>query len=105
MSRPADRRQSTRRTTTRRPAKAPDPWLVPAPLPELPPPSPAHDPTALLQSLGDPPLPGGRQLASYFTAAVERASSLATALILSAELPAADPQENDTIREAVADSV
>ena len=47
--------------------------------------------TALLRSLGDVPIAGSGDLASYFAAVVDRAASVATALALSAELPTAPP--------------
>jgi len=48
---------------------------------------PAADPTALLRSLGDPPLHGQGMTAEHYLAAViERAASLATALAASADL-------------------
>ena len=93
MNQPGRKRQPARRTAARRPPKPVDPWLVPAPLPDvelLPPPDNA---AALLQSLGDPPLAGGGPLASYFAAVVVRAASVATALALSAELPAVPPDD------------
>jgi hypothetical protein len=68
---------------------------VPGPLPEVQPVAPADDVTALLRSLGDIPIPGNGALASYFAAVVERAAAVATALALSAELPAAPPDAQD----------
>ena len=56
---------------------------------------PAADPTALLRSLGDPPLQGQGAVAEHYLAAVvERAAGLATALAATAGLladPDADP--------------
>jgi len=68
------------------------------PVPRLPEPSPitpAKDPTALLRSLGDPPLPGQGQVAEHYLAAViERAAVVATALAASAGvLASGDPDE------------
>ena len=55
---------------------------------------PAADPTALLRSLGDPPLHGqGMQAEHYLAAVIERAAGLATALAASADLLA--PAEPD----------
>jgi hypothetical protein len=93
MNQPAKKRRPTRRTTARRPARTFDPWLVPGPLPDVEPMPAPDNVAALLQSLGDPPLAGGGPLASYFAAVVERAASVATALALSAELPAATPDD------------
>ena len=53
------------------------------------------DVTALLHSLGDPPIAGGESLARYFAAVVERTAALAAALAMSAELPAAPPDTTD----------
>jgi hypothetical protein len=55
--------------------------------------APAADPTALLRSLGEPPLPGrGVAAEAYLAAVVERAAALATALAASADL-LAEPEE------------
>lgn len=57
---------------------------------------PADDPTALLRSLGDPPLHGQRVTAGHYLAAVvERAAGLATALAATADLLAPEPVEAD----------
>jgi hypothetical protein len=93
MNQPAKRRRSTRRTTAHRPTRTVDPWRVPAPLPDVEPKPPPDDVAALLHSLGDPTLAGGGSLVSYFSAVVERAASVATALILSTEMPAAPPED------------
>ena len=65
-------------------AAKPKPVDVWRPVPQLPDPAPitpASDPTALLRSLGDPPLPGQGAVAQHYLAAVvERAAGLATAL-------------------------
>ena len=99
MNRPSNGRRSTRRGTDRRPAKIPDPWIEPAPLPDLDAAPPADEPSALLRSLGEPPLADGDHLASYFAAAIERAAAIATALALSAELPAADVTTDASVPE------
>jgi hypothetical protein len=55
---------------------------------------PANDATALLRSLGDPPLQGqGAAARHYLAAVVERAAVLATALAATAGL-LADPEED-----------
>ncbi len=93
MNQPAKRRRPTRRTTAHRPTRTVDPWRAPAPLPDIEPMPSPDNVTALLHSLGDPTLAGGGSLASYFSAVVERAASVATALILSTELPTAPPDD------------
>jgi hypothetical protein len=70
-----------------RPEQAVDLWR---PVPELSLPDPivpVADPTALLRSLGDPPLQGQGAVAEHYLAAVvERAAGLAAALAASADL-------------------
>ena len=67
--------------------KAVDIWHPVPQLPEPEPIRPATDPTAVLRSLGDPPLPGQGAVAEHYLAAVvERAAVLATALAASAGL-------------------
>jgi uncharacterized Zn finger protein len=72
------RQQKRQRPPKRKPV---DLWR---PVPQLPDPEPivpAADPTALVRSLGDPPLQGQGQVAEHYLAAVvERAAGLATAL-------------------------
>ena len=102
MSENSPRQQPARRRRTSaggragpqdRPLRPEDLWR---PRSELPPPEPirpADDPTALLRSLGDPPLPGNRQATGHYLATVaERAAVLATALAASADL-LEDPDE------------
>ena len=91
MNQPAKKRRPTRRTNSRRPARPFDPWVTPAPLPDVEPMPSPDDVTALLRSLGDIPIAGNGDLAGYFAAVVERAASVATALALSTELPTAPP--------------
>ena len=53
---------------------------------------PASDPTALLRSLGDPPLTGQSVMAGrYMAAVVQRAAGLATALAAAGGLLAEEP--------------
>jgi hypothetical protein len=88
------RRQSGGRRRKNKP-KSVDLWR---PVPQLPDPEPirpADDPTAVLRSLGDPPLERQGAVAEHYLAAVlERASGLATALALSADL-LAEPDETE----------
>ncbi len=75
-------RQNTRPTV----AKPSDIWRPAPPLADPPPVVPSDDPTALLRSLGDPPLHEMSVLAGHYLAAVvARAAGLATALALSAD--------------------
>jgi hypothetical protein len=80
----------------RRGSKPADLWrAVPDP-PEPDDITPANDPTALLRSLGDPPLHGQRATAGHYLAAVvERAAGLATALAAAADLLAPEPGDAD----------
>jgi len=64
-----------------------DLWRPVPALGDIEPITPATDPTALLRSLGDPPLHGQGMTAEHYLAAViERAAGLATALAASADL-------------------
>ena len=82
-------RRNNQRSRNRRP-KPVKPIELWRPVPQLPPPAPivpADDPTAVLRSLGDPPLPGQGAVAGHYLAAVvERAAGLATALAATAGL-------------------
>ena len=89
------RRPSSRR---RRPKKgAPTTAEFWRPVPQLPDPEPiarADDPTALLRSLGDPPLQGQGAVAEHYLAAVvERSADVATALAAAAGLLAQHGEE------------
>ena len=89
MSAP-NRRRSNNRNRGPRP-KPVDLWRS---VPELPEPEPVarpSDPTVLVRSLGDPPVPGNAIVAGHYVASVvEQAAKLATALAASADL-LADP--------------
>ncbi len=62
-------------------------WRAVPQLAEPEPIVPVSDPTALLRSLGDPPLAGQQAVAEhYLSAVVERAAGLATALAAAAGL-------------------
>ena len=79
----------------RKKAKGSDVWRAGGPLPDPEPIVPLRDPTALLRSLGDPPLQGQSQVAQHYLAAVvERAAGLATALAAAAGL-LAQPSSDD----------
>jgi hypothetical protein len=85
MNRPQSRhgnqrqRASSKRATT-------DIWRQPAPLPDLEHVSPTDDATALIRSLGDPPLTGSTDVALQFAIVIDRAAAVAAALAHSAEL-------------------
>jgi hypothetical protein len=87
--------QQNRRRRSPKPAERPTDIWRPVPRPPEPKPiTPAHDPTALIRSLGHPPLPGqGTSAELYIATVVERAAGLATALAASADLLALDTAE------------
>lgn len=68
-------------------AKPVDLWRPVPPPPELTPITPATDPTALLRSIGAPPLRARSDMAeAYLLTVAERAAGLATALAVAAGL-------------------
>ena len=69
-------------------------WRPVPPSPPVEPIVPASDPTALIRSLGDPPL-RSEQSAYYLAAVVERAAALASALAASADLLASQEEPTD----------
>lgn len=76
-----------RRPQSQKRGGAHDLWRPVPALPEPDPITPAAEPTALLDSLGSPPLRGNSSAAEYYLATVvERAAALATALAASAGL-------------------
>lgn len=75
-------------------AKPVDIWRPVPPLPDPLPIIPATDPTALLRSIGVPPLRGRSDVAeAYLLAVAERAAGLATALATAADLLESPPDE------------
>jgi hypothetical protein len=93
---PPARRAPAHRRQPKAPAKpkAVPLWRPVPQLGDLAPIAPAADPTALLRSLGDPPLQGQGAVAEHYLAAViERAAGLATALAASAGLLATAEDE------------
>jgi hypothetical protein len=75
-----------------------DLWRPVPPLSDPAPIVPATDPTALVRSLGEPPLPGPGAMAELAIAAVvDRAAGLAAALALSGDLlaPTDDTADED----------
>jgi len=79
-----------RRNKNRRRGNRPKPVDLWRPVPQLPDPEPIRlvsDPTVLLHSLGQPPLPGvGRQATHTFELVVQRSAMLATALAATTDL-------------------
>jgi len=68
-------------------AKPVDIWRPVPPLPDPEPITPANDPTALMRSIGAPPLRARSDMAeAYLLAVSERAAGLATALAAAADL-------------------
>jgi hypothetical protein len=64
-------------------------------IPEPEPIVPINDPTALLRSLGDPPLQGQSTVGGhYLSAVIEKAAQRATALATMAQL-VADPDDEE----------
>ena len=79
--------QNRRRRNQKQKQKRVDLWRPVPALDDPAPIRPAADPTALLRSLGDPPLQGQGQVAGHYVAAViEKAAGLATALAAAAGL-------------------
>lgn len=77
-------------------AKPVDIWRPVPPLPDPAPIRPAADPTALLRSIGAPPLRARSDMAeAYLLAVSERAAGLATALAAAAGLLAEPDAEAD----------
>ncbi len=97
MTGPPNRAQQQpqgRRRRSKKP-KSLDLWRAVPQLGEAEPVTLAGDPTAVLRSLGDPPLQGQGAVAQHYMAAVvERAAGLAAALAASADL-LAEPDEDD----------
>jgi hypothetical protein len=89
--------RSRRRRQARKQAGKPvDLWRPVPPLAPAEPIVPATDPTALVRSLGDPPLPGSGPRAEIAIAAVvDRAAGLATALAATGGLLAESDDEDD----------
>lgn len=85
------RRSGSRQNGQRQPSKV-DIWREPEPLPPLQRITVSRDATALLRSLGEPPMNGAIEAGYTFGAVVERAAGIATALAFSAGL-LADPVE------------
>ena len=77
-------------------AKPVDIWRPVPPLPDPTPIVPATDPSALLRSIGAPPLRARSDMAeAYLVAVAERAAGLATALAAAADLLAQPDLDDD----------
>ena len=87
----SQRRRSGSRNGSRQAQKA-DIWRDPEPLPEVEKIAVSRDATALLRSLGEPPMNGAIEAGYTFGAVVERAAGIATALAFSAGLLADQPE-------------
>ena len=90
-----DRRRPPQGRGRGRPAERPAPELWRAvPEPEIPDDiTPVGDPSALVRSLGPPPLPGQPGAEGYVALVLERAAGLATALAAAADLLAEDDED------------
>jgi hypothetical protein len=87
VSTPRRRRPQGRRPSRTRKSRPIDLWRPAPPLPEPQPIVAVYDPTALLRSLGDPPVAGSRVAAGqYLASVIERAATLATGLAATADL-------------------
>ena len=86
MSRPTQpRRNRGRRSPAKRGAHG-DIWRTPPALPEIEPITVPPDASAVIRSLGPPPIPGDTDAGYRFVTVVERAAAIAAALALSAGL-------------------
>ena len=96
MTQPKKRSQQRRRGGGGGKAKPVDIWRPVPPLPAPEPITPATDPTALLRSIGAPPLRARSDMAeAYLLAVSEKAAALATALAMAAGLYDPHPAESD----------
>ena len=77
------RRPPAKRTPT-------DIWRDSGPLPDVEPVASSNDPTALLRSLGDPPLADAEAVLLQYATVIERSAGIAAALALSAGVLASD---------------
>jgi len=84
-------RSDQRRKARPAPPSSVDVWRTPAPLPELHPIAVSRDPTALVRSLGEPPMNRGMEAGIFIGTVVERAAGIAAALAFSAD-QLADPE-------------
>ena len=89
MNRTQQRKSNQRR---RPPSNKPpaDLWREPGALPDAQPVRASNDPTALLRSLGEPPIAGGPEALIHFATVSERTAMIAAALARSAGVLATD---------------
>ena len=85
-------RQRPRTQRRRPPAKRTptDIWREAGPLPNVELVIPSNDPTALVRSLGEPPLADAEAVLLQYAAVIDRSASIAAALALSAGLLASN---------------
>ena len=90
MNRHPRQRPSTQRR--RPPAKRTptDIWRDAGPLPDVEPVTPSNDPTALVRSLGEPPLADAEAVLIQYATVIERSAGIAAVLALSAGILASD---------------
>jgi hypothetical protein len=87
MSNTPQRTNNNRRNNQRKKrSSGGDIWRPGGELPPVAPIEVAEDASALLRSLGEPPLPGGIDVSPYFQSAIERSAPIAAALALSVDL-------------------
>jgi hypothetical protein len=92
QSRRRSNQNRNRQQQPARPSRPLDMWRPVPPLPPAEPIVPSPDPTALIRSLGDPPLRFA-EADHYLAAVIERAANLATALAASGGLLASPAPE------------
>ena len=80
---PRQRRPPAKRATA-------EVWRDAGPLADIEPVMPSNDPTALMRSLGEPPLAHAEAVLLHYATVIERSASIAAALALSAGLLAID---------------
>lgn len=92
MNRNPRQRSGNQRQRSRPQRTHTDIWRDAGPLPDVAPVAPSNDPTALIRSLGEPPLADSEAVLLQFATVIERSASIAAALALSAGvLTIADP--------------
>ena len=84
MNRNPGQRAGTQRRRTPAKRTTADIWRDAAPLPEVESVVPSNDPTALMRSLGEPPLANAEAVLIHYATVIERSASIAAALALSA---------------------